>query len=376
MEEKENAGSRDRRDLPASAGAFCVVCGATGVELFGALCAKCRGKKGGLVTIPERTEVVLCPMCGSRQVGRHWERGPPPGLFRSEDIDSNILVTQPARLVSVHWEELGRNPLLRMFEGKAIVELGGSSLEITLKTELREIHHMCPQCSRREGRFYTATIQFRPVVDEPTVRKTEDFKRNIRDLIEEFLEGAPRIWREAVAREEELKEGWDLFLMDTAVAKSMAKALKLRTGASTKESASLWGVKDGRQVYRVTILLRFPPLMVGDFLERDGKLLQIIRQEGEKVKVVEVDGGHADQITTKELLARSRFVGGLERIAQAEVEKGTPPRAVDPDSGEPMSFKGEAPGEDSIGGRVQVVIDRDGAWWTPRVPLRRRWRSH
>jgi len=357
------------------------MCGATDVQLFGALCAKCVGKKGGLVRLPERIEVTICPFCGSRQTGRHWERGPPPGLFRSTDIESKMEVLPPAVLRSVQWEEskpgsgVMTGPSVRTFNGRAVIQVGTTTLEVGLRTELKVVHHTCPMCSRREGRFYTANIQFRPTLDDPLRRPIGEFKKVTQQMIEEFLGGVSREWREAIAWEEEIKEGWDLFLMDTAVAKAMAKTLRQRIGASTKESASLWGVRDGRKMYRVTILLRFPAIMAGDFFEREGQLYQVLRQDGEKCRIASIKGDPAISISNEALIG-SRFVGGLDRFVSAQFEEGNPPHAVHPESGELLTFKGEVPREIPAGNEITVVVDGDYAWWVPVLPMKRRWKSH
>jgi NMD protein affecting ribosome stability and mRNA decay len=366
----------EEREEPMSAG-FCVMCGATDVKLFGAMCAKCVGKKGGLIKVPERIEVIICPFCGSRQTGRHWERGPPPGLFRSADIDSHIKVVPPAVFKSVQWEEsrpgtgVPAGPSVTAFNGRAVIEVGDTTIEVGLKTELKVIHHTCPMCSRREGRYYTANIQFRPSLDDPFRRSIADFKKVTQNMLEEFLGGVSREWREAIAWEEEIKEGLDLYLMDTAVAKAMARNLRQRTGATSKESASLWGIRDGKKTYRVTILLRFPTIMPGDFFERDGKLFQVLRQEGENYRIANIEGDLAVTISKDALVSGSRFVGGLERFVQVMVDKSKPLHAV-----HPLSFKGQAPDESSAGTEIPVVLDKDSAWWVPVLPMKRRWRQH
>jgi NMD protein affecting ribosome stability and mRNA decay len=372
------------REEPAErfVGGFCVVCGATDVELFGALCAKCVGKKGGLVQLPERIEVIICPFCGSRQTRKHWERGPPPGLFRSADIESHMKVIPPAILKSIQWEETRpgsgvlAGPSVRTFDGRAVVQVGTATLEVSLKTELKVIHHTCPMCSRREGSFYTANIQFRPSLDDPFRRPVADFKKATQHMLEEFLGGVSREWREAIAWEEEIKEGLDLYLMDTSVAKAMARALRQRTGATTKESASLWGIRDGRKQYRVTILLRFPTIMPGDFFEREGKLVQVLREEGDNFRIANIEGDLAVTVSGKDLVSGSRFVGGLDRFVTVQMDKGKPLHAVHPESGELLTFKGRAPDEQSAGSEISVVLDGDSAWWVPVLPMKRRWKSH
>ncbi|HXQ94856.1 MAG TPA: NMD3-related protein, partial [Thermoplasmata archaeon] len=65
-------------------------------------------------------------------------------------------------------------------------------------------------------------------------------------------------WREAFSWREPLPEGWDYYLLNTLAARSVARFAKSRLGAELKESATLWGRKNGKDVYRVTFCLRIP----------------------------------------------------------------------------------------------------------------------
>lgn len=360
----------------SGSGTFCVVCGKQGVELFDALCASCLGETKALVTIPQRIEVTLCSLCGARHVGKHWERGPPPGLFRSADLDVHVKVFPPAKLLAMTWEEgSDARPLghgVRAFTGTATLKVGSTEPTVRLLAELREIHHTCPRCSRKEGSFYTANIQFRPALHSPLKRSLDDFKNSTHRIWEEFIAEAPRSWREAVAWEEELKEGWDVYLMETSVAKTMAKALRKLTGSTTKESATLWGIREGRRAYRVTILLRFPPVMNGDFFERQGELVRVIGQDEENIRVQDSSGRVPRILSEKDLLQAYRFVGGSDRFVTTSVESLIPLRVVNPETGEPLRVEGLVPPNLKVGSEAKVLLDGERAWWVPELLLKRR----
>ena len=66
-------------------------------------------------------------------------------------------------------------------------------------------------------------------------------------------------WQRALSWFEERPEGWDFYLTDSISARSLARLMKTRLSAKLKESATLWGRKNGQDVYRVTLCLRVPP---------------------------------------------------------------------------------------------------------------------
>jgi nonsense-mediated mRNA decay protein 3 len=115
----------------------------------------------------------------------------------------------------------------------------------------------CPSCSRRAGHFYTAQIQLRG----PEGRLPSGARHRRARLIsawEAVLPEARSEWKSSLSWGEEKPEGWDFFLTDTLAARNLARLMKRRLGATLKESATLYGRKDGHDIYRVTICLRVP----------------------------------------------------------------------------------------------------------------------
>jgi nonsense-mediated mRNA decay protein 3 len=91
----------------------------------------------------------------------------------------------------------------------------------------------------------------------------EDRER-LHELWDRELPEARAGWRKALSWEERRPEGWDFYLVDTESAKALARWMKTRLRATLTESPTLYGRKDGRDVYRVTFCLRVPePAVVG-----------------------------------------------------------------------------------------------------------------
>jgi nonsense-mediated mRNA decay protein 3 len=351
--------------------AFCVVCGKSGVKLFDALCADCLAAKVRPITLPPQLRVIVCPFCGARLYGRHWEKGPPPGFLQGKDLEGHLTVHPPFTLKSVTWEEGGQNPKLRQYSGLAVVELGGSSLEVRLQTEVKVQHQVCPHCSRRGGKFYTAKLQLRADEDVDAERDLAEFRESVILLWNRLLARSSKSWSEAIAWDEVLKEGVDVYFTETSVAKVVAKELRSFTGAQTKESASLWGVKDGRQVYRTTVLLRLPPILPGDFLDLDGRLVQVRRRTGDRLQVTDVGSGEA---ATKKIEGRrfpGRIVGGQAALQWATVVPGDRGYVLDPASGDRLRLVNPLSEEATRSTEVPIVRDGGDAWWTPRLSPRK-----
>jgi nonsense-mediated mRNA decay protein 3 len=238
-------------------GEFCVVCGATDRPLVDATCAECAAERRRLLSAPKRVEVVVCPHCGAREVGAHWERAGASPVLTNEDLSPFLEVPDEVGVRRIAWDEISATATVREFVGHARVRFRGIEREVEVPLSVRTIHKTCPDCSRKSGRYYTATIQLRGPEERRTEKSTvlrarlaEEWSRLVREMRPD--------WRKAVSWREELPEGWDCFFTDTLAARAVAKLAKQRFGATIKESSSLVGRKNGQDLYRVTFCLRFP----------------------------------------------------------------------------------------------------------------------
>ena len=242
---------------------FCVVCGRTDRPVQEGICAECYAKRHPLVTGDPHATVTMCPTCGARLVGSHWERRGASTLLTPQDLAPLIAVNPEAGIREIHWEESGNDPLFREVRGTFRVRFRGLEEGIEVPLSVHVTHRTCPECARRTGRYYTARIQLRgpeggrgPMGPASHARLGELFDRVIRE--------ARKDWRSALSWKEALPEGWDYYLTDKSAARGISRLLREYLGGEVKESASLYGRKDGREVYRTTIRLRVPAEAIDD----------------------------------------------------------------------------------------------------------------
>jgi nonsense-mediated mRNA decay protein 3 len=240
-----------------SSGEFCVVCGATDRPLVDGVCPECAADRTRLVTAPKRGTVTVCPQCGARRLGAHWERAGTSPRLDAEDLNVFLEVHPEAGLRTVRWEETDASATVREFVGRAHVVFRGASRDVDVPLSVRVVARTCPECSRKSGKYYTAILQLRGPSEGPIEKATALRERLDRQWAALVAEARPD-WRDAVSWREQLPEGWDCYLTETLAARSIARLARQKFGAELKESASLFGRKDGHDVYRVTICLRFP----------------------------------------------------------------------------------------------------------------------
>lgn len=238
-------------------GDFCVVCGRTGLPIEEGVCADCFAKTHPLITVDPHAKVVLCPTCGSRMVGSHWERSGSSTLLVPEDLTPLLRTHPEVGIRRVAWEETGLNPLVRELRAVADVRFRDTERKVAVEFQVRIEHRTCPDCSRKTGHFFTAIIQLRGPEGRHVGAHREDRER-LHRLWDRELPEARAEWRKALSWEERLPEGWDFYLVDTVSARALARWLKRRLGATLTESPTLYGRKDGRDIFRVTFCLRVP----------------------------------------------------------------------------------------------------------------------
>ena len=236
---------------------FCVVCGATDRPLTDGVCADCAADRTVLATVPRRVVITICPTCGARRLGRHWTAGGGSHRLTEADLTPHVQVPPDVGLRRVEWEETSVTPTVREYAGRAHVGYRGVDRTVPLATSVRLDARSCPTCSRKSGRFFTATLQIRGPADGRGEKRAALHAR-LEAEWERLLRESRPDWRDAVSWLEERPEGLDCFFTDSLAARGMARLGKSRFGASLTESASLFGRKDGRDVFRVTFCLRFP----------------------------------------------------------------------------------------------------------------------
>ena len=183
---------------------FCVVCGKTGLALVDGVCASCFLESHVLVRGHGRPDVVVCPTCGARKVGNHWERsGASPSLLTSEDLNPLLELDPEVGLRRVLWTELSRDAVQRSYRGEAEIRFRGLERTVGVDLSVKLRAYTCPECARKAGKFYTAIIQVRG----PSERLRGP-PRLLRERLEAAFEGmlpnTKSEWRKALSWREEL----------------------------------------------------------------------------------------------------------------------------------------------------------------------------
>lgn len=362
-------------DEGPSPGEFCVVCGRTGLPLVSGVCAECEAKRRTLVSVQPHATVVLCPQCGAREVGKHWERSGASTLLGSEDLGRFLVPDEETAIRGVEWQETGSNPMLKTLLGDVHVRFRGLEQVVPVEFTVRLVHRTCPDCSRRSGHYYTALVQLRGP-ENGSRRSPAQLRERLAEIWDATMSSARSDWRAQHSWTERRPEGWDHYFTETLAARNVARLFKERFGAELKESASLYGRKDGRDLYRVTFAVRLPVHLPGDFYVEKGRLFRLerpsVRGGFELTAAASGQLEHWPAVS----LEKARWVGGPEKRQLVQVRR-SPDGVVEgqhPDTGEWVIVRGEPDGTPD--GPTALVVDGDHLWYVAPMSRRHRLERH
>jgi nonsense-mediated mRNA decay protein 3 len=209
---------------------FCVECGKSENNLIDGMCPSCFVQKTKILSFPKEISIQVCKDCGARKRKNSWIRDE-QDMIRSSIIENVVL--KKGKLVDLTFEKVKGDRYKGCYNVNFLLEHRGIEFEKKEQVEIRIKHSLCDECSRKRSGYYEAIVQIRGNI--------------------------PERWEEEIreARVGEVKTGFDLYFLSLSDAREAAKKLIRKYGGEHKESKKLHTVKDGKRIYKFTILLRF-----------------------------------------------------------------------------------------------------------------------
>ncbi len=266
-----------QRGHPLSSGAllrtasmFCVECGAEG-PVYEGVCASCFAKKHPLVEAPANLDVPRCGQCGAFHFHSGWSR---------VDIDRAIprLLAERVRVLSpfVHAtfthearEEDANNYFLTVAASGRFEDLTQTQ---DFHVRLRIKPSVCDTCQKQTGRYFEGILQVRADGRDLTPAEL----RAVRTLVFSRVERRRDEAGDFVSRTEEVHGGLDFYVSTNALGTRLAKEVADALGGAVTASPKLYGERKGKELYRVTTLVRLPAFQVGDVVRKREELSEVL----------------------------------------------------------------------------------------------------
>ena len=289
---------------------FCVECGKDEPIFRNGVCLNCYLKTMQFSKGPTVIDITHCPRCAAYKQKSTWVQEPFDDILKRHINDAFTISPELKNVtIQTHCHEQGRI-LSCMVSISGYLEDRHITEQYPLTVRLK--HSTCDICSREAGGYYEAIIQIR--TDQRTFSKEE--LHTLRTTIETMVGQLQKSGKRGlfITDFEETRQGLDFFLSEKTTAFSIAKKIQEQFGGDFKQSAATAGMKDSKQVYRMTYLVRIPAYRKGDFFSVDNTFFMIVSLHEQKVRAVELSTWTEKVIDGKDIQP-SRIYGGtaLER---------------------------------------------------------------
>ncbi len=280
---------------------FCVECGKETEETFDGLCIECYVKGKKFFDIPPNINITVCRNCGAYKLESAWVRGEPDELTRAfleEHIEHKDI-----KNFKVEVGAEGQVVCTGEFRGFPIREEG--SVEVKIKNSI------CETCSRMKGGYFEAVLQIRKQGGRMSERELKLSDDVVYKKSSEYPGGY-------ISKREMIHGGVDYYMGDKKMAASVARVLSDMFRGEKDVSSSLIGMKDGREVYRNTYIVRIPEYSKGGYVEVDGRVYRVLDM-GKRIALMDMESGDRKYFYRNEMSkAKVMDVNEVEAVVVSE----------------------------------------------------------
>ena len=261
---------------------FCVECGKEGQIFKDGVCIDCYIKSHEFSKGPEVITIEECPHCNSYKYKNTWKN----------ELLNKIIIRNVKHnfKISKELEKLDINPVCteikKGYDCTIIISGYIKDKEVSEEhpLEIRIKKLVCETCSKQFGGYHEAIIQIRTDKRKLSKKELEDIENHIISYVEKAnSKGNNNLFITDATVEH---GGMDFFISDKQEAMNITKKLQANYGGHIKSSSSNAGMKDSKQLFRVTYLLRLPDYKEGDYVEFKNNYYKIISTSSDKVKLL------------------------------------------------------------------------------------------
>lgn len=252
---------------------LCLRCGKR-EQFVDNICEECILETVKPIDHPPIISEKVCPTCNRILKGKTWQECPGDlGDAACQIAASCMSMIEGARDPSIQLSVAHADSNKFNIEGESRTNYKGVLIEQELKIEVRISLSQCSFCSKQSGNYFEAIIQLRGLsgLEDDEI---DDLLFHIEDATQKTHLKDPNVF---ITKTEKVKGGYDIYMGENAFAKQMAQKLHETYGGETKWSSSLFGRKDGRDIYRHTYLVRLPGFIVGDYLLKNDEPLKVVK---------------------------------------------------------------------------------------------------
>lgn len=327
----------------------CPKCGKECDKLFDSVCKDCFFETFKLIELPLVLHVRICSSCGAYFHRSRWENIGNIEEVVLKAVENALFIHSEAGDVELYLEPKEVTPYIYIVKAEVDAIVREEPVHAEAETEVRIQRTACDMCSRESGGYFEAIIQIRAAGRFPA----EEEKRRCTVIASEAMESMKKKGDRLafISDYQEQKEGIDLYMGSMNASRQVCRLIISELGGSFAESPTLVGMKDGKNVYRITFAMRLPEFRPGDVIRFRGRIIQI-RSSGKKVNGISLEDGSRFISTPEELKGAEKIANVRDAVLTVLVSiEGNAILVLDPETYEtvaikkPMSFNAEAGSE-------------------------------
>lgn len=285
----------------------CPKCGKESEILLDSVCKDCFFETFKLIELPLVLHVRICSNCGA-----YFQRSKWGDIGNLEEVvlkavEDALFIHNEAGDVEVYFEPREITPYIYIVRAEVDAIVRGEPVHAGAETEVRIQRTACDMCSRESGGYFEAIIQIRAAGRYPTEEEKRRCSTLARETMESMRKKGDRL--AFISDVIEQKEGIDFYMGSMNASRQVCRLIVSELGGSFSESPTLVGMKDGKNLYRITFAVRLPEFRPGDVIRYRGRIIQI-KSSGKKVNGISLEDG-SRFISTPEELKGAEKVGNI-----------------------------------------------------------------
>ena len=241
---------------------FCVECGKDGPIFRDGVCLDCYLKTHSFTKGVELIDIPTCSHCNSFKYKNTWT-SEIFGDVLKRFIKNNFQISKKLKKIDINTECKEEKELINC---KVYITGYIDDHEITEEhnTKIRLKKTVCDVCSKRFGGYHEAIIQIRAEKRNLSQEEIDELIIYVENLVENIkAKGNRSLFITDMGKEH---GGVDFYLSDKGSALTIINKIHDSFGGEIKKSSKNIGMKDSKQVYRLTYLVRLPVFRKGDFI--------------------------------------------------------------------------------------------------------------
>ena len=334
---------------------FCHKCGKQ-TETAG-LCTECRIGDTPWFTCDHRVKNIHCPSCGAIKQVNTWtdsekERNELGVELAKTAVHFHADVKKPSIAVSIIDLTVNRSRADLSIRGT----LYGKVMEGTCTVEIIWHKEQCDRCNRISGSYYEGNIQVRADGRIPSNFEIQTAASVAQQVEDSLQAGGERL--SFISETTPTRDGLDIIVGSQHIGLLISKRIVEALGGRYSTHPKLVGEKAGRQLFRITYLVRLPRYSKNDVIKVGSRYYEVDQVESNHIKTTDLIDGSSKSVRERDVV---KMIGNSRNAESALVvyADGTTIGIMDPVTCKTTEFRQQKHLRIEAGQQLRLLRDGD-----------------